>query len=137
MHDANFNTIYITHASISSCIYLHNLNHTCYVISQSITSKISSLELIIKHEQFNLTYSAKHIFTQKFIFMSLFTWTVNSLGYCSQPITKYRFHVVNSNFVAISGLIHITIQFVPQIIQLTTQTARGQSRIAQMGFIIF
>ena len=74
MHDVNSNTIYITHAIISSCIYLHNLNHTtCYVISQSITPKISSLGLIIKHEQFNLTYSTKHIFTQKFIFVSLFT----------------------------------------------------------------
>ena len=54
----------IIHANISSCIYLHNLNHTtCYVISQSITPKISSLGLIIQHEQFNLNYSTKHIFT--------------------------------------------------------------------------
>ena len=138
MHNANFNTIYITHANISSCIYLHNLNHTtCYVISQSITPKISSLGLIIKREQFNLTYSTKHIFTQKFIFVSLFMRTVKPSGYCSQPITKYRFHVVNLNFVAISDLIHITIQFVPRVIQLTTQTACGQSQTAQMGFIIF
>ena len=51
MHDANSNTIYITHANISSCIYLHNLNHTTsYLISQSIIPKISSLGLIIKHE---------------------------------------------------------------------------------------
>ena len=69
MHDANSNTIYITHANISSCIYLHNLNHTtCYVISKSITPKISSLGLIIKHEQFNLNYSTKHNFTQILIF---------------------------------------------------------------------
>ena len=41
---------------------------------------------------------------------------------------------MNPNFIAISGLIHIIIQFVSQIIQLTTQTARAQSRTAQIGF---
>ena len=37
-------------------------------------------------------------------------------------------------FIAISSLIHITIQFMSQIIPLTTQTVRGQSRTAQFGF---
>ena len=34
--------------------------------SQSITPKISSHGLINKHEQFNLNYSTKHIFSQKY-----------------------------------------------------------------------
>ena len=124
MHDTNSNTIYITHANISSCIYLHNLNHTtCYAISQSITPKISSLGLIIKHEQFNLNSSTKHFFTQKFILVSLLTCTVKPLGYYSRQITKHRLHFENPNFMAIAGLIHITIKFVSQFIQLTSQTA--------------
>ena len=37
-------------------------------------------------------------------------------------------------FIVISGLIHITIQFIAQIIPITTQTVHGQSRTAQFGF---
>ena len=34
--------------------------------------------------------------------------TVKPSSYCSQPNTQYRFHLVKPNFIAISGLIHIT-----------------------------
>ena len=37
-------------------------------------------------------------------------------------------------FIVISGLIHITIQFISQIIPIITQKVCGQSRIAQFGF---
>ena len=43
-------------------------------------------------------------------------------------------HFVNLNFTAISGPIHITIQFVSQIIQLTTPNSPSRSLISQMGF---
>ena len=36
-------------------------------------TKISSRGLMIKHEQFSWNYSTKHVFTQKMIFVSLFT----------------------------------------------------------------
>ena len=39
---------------------------SCKLINSYI--KISSLGLMIKHEQFNLNHSTKHIFSQKYIF---------------------------------------------------------------------
>ena len=90
MHDANSNTNYIAHANISSCIYLHNLiTQTCYAISQSITPKISSLWLIIKHEQFNLNYSTKQIFTQIYFHVTIHVnnETLGSLFTSKYPIS--------------------------------------------------
>ena len=61
----HFNTIYITHANISSSIYLHNLNHN--MLYKYITPKISSHGLINKHKQIYLNYSTKHIFSQNIL----------------------------------------------------------------------
>ena len=47
--------------------------------SQSITPKISSHGLINKHEQFNLNYSTKHIFSQKY-FMNTIHMNSETLG---------------------------------------------------------
>ena len=44
---------------------------SCHVIIIS-NIKIRSLGLMIKHEQFNLNHSAKHIFSQKYILRTLF-----------------------------------------------------------------
>ena len=111
-------------------------NHTtCYAISQSITPKISSRWLINKHEQFNLNYSTKHIISQKY-FMNTIHVNSKTFGYCSRPITKHRFHFVNPNFITISGFIHITIQFVSQIIQSTTQTAPHGHGLHKFGSTI-
>ena len=68
MHCDAISITHITHANISPCIYSHNLNHTNMSCNFTFPyTKISSLGLIIKHEQFNLNYSVKHILTQKFI----------------------------------------------------------------------
>ena len=76
MHDV-ISTQFIQHMLIyKTCIYIKIIKHkTCYAHSPSITPKISSHELINKHEQFNLNYSTKPIFSQKH-FMS--TIHVNS-----------------------------------------------------------
>ena len=100
---------YTTHANILSCIYLHNLNHTNMLCNFSyITPKISSLVTIhVNSKTLGLLFTTNH---------------------------QYWFHFVNPNFIAISGLIYITIQFVSQIIHLTPQTVRGQSQTAPNGF---
>ena len=64
--------------SLITCKYVNMHIFTKYPITQSchviimLSNKISSLGLMIKHEQFNINHSAKHIFTQKYIFVSLF-----------------------------------------------------------------
>ena len=66
MHCDAISITHITHANISPCIYSHNLNHTimlCNFLFHHI--KISSRGLMIKHEQFYLNYSTKHINSQK------------------------------------------------------------------------
>ena len=80
MHCDAISITHITHANIYPCIYSHNLNQTN--MSYNFTfpyTKISSLELIIKHEQFNLNFSIKHIFTQNFIFVNTVSGTVKPL----------------------------------------------------------
>ena len=68
MHVCQFQYSLLTCKYITR-IYSHkNLTtQACYVIIISNT-KISSLGLMIKHEQFNLNHSAKHIFSQKYNF---------------------------------------------------------------------
>ena len=102
-------------------------------MSQSITPKISSLGLIIKHEQFNLNYSTKHIISQKY-FVNTIPMNSETLGLLFPAIHQSSVHFVNPNFVAISDPIHITIQFVSQIIQLTTPNSPSRSLISQMDF---
>ena len=46
---------------------INQITQSCYVIIVS-NIKISSLGLMIKHEQFSLNHSAKHIFSQKYNF---------------------------------------------------------------------
>ena len=46
-----------------------------------------------------------------------------TLGLLLTANHQHRFHFVNPNFIAISGLIHITIQFVSQIKTPTPKTA--------------
>ena len=123
MHDANSNTIYITHVNISSCIYLHNLNRTtCYEISQSITPKISSLGLIIKH-----------IFLKKY-FVNTIHVNSKTLGLLFMANHQHRFHVVKPNFIAISGPIHIIIQFISQIKTQTLKTTHKTVTDCTIGF---
>ena len=76
MHCDAISITHIIHANIP-CIYLQNIQFTqsCQVIPH-FHIKISSLGLMFKHEQFNLNHSTKHIFTQKYIFESLFLGTV-------------------------------------------------------------
>ena len=115
-------------------IHIIEITQTCYVISQSITPKISSCGLINKHEQFDLNYSTIHIFTQKYFRVTIH---VNSetLGLLFTANHQHRFHFVNPNFIAISGLIHIPIQFVSQITTQTPKTAPKTDTNCIMGLI--
>ena len=66
MHDANSITVYNACKYINIHIYSHKLYHTimlCNFIFHHI--KISSHELMIKHEQFYLNYPTKYINSQK------------------------------------------------------------------------
>ena len=91
MHCDAISITYITHANISPCIYSHNLNHTIMLCNFTFSyTKISSLGLIIKHEQSNLNYSVKHIFTQNLFCEHCFR-NSKTLGYCSYQNTDYRF----------------------------------------------
>ena len=76
--------------------HLNHIHHhpllllSCYVISHFHTPKISSLGLMIKHEQFHLNHSTKHIFSQK-LFCEHCFGNSKTLGYCSYQNTNYRF----------------------------------------------
>ena len=61
---------------------------------------------------------------------------VNSetLGLLFMANHQHRFHFVNQNFIAISGLIHITIQFVSQITTQTPKTAHKTITDCTIGF---
>ena len=58
------------------------ITQSCYAILQ-LNIKISSLGLMIKHEQFNLNHSTKHIFSQKYILEHCFG-NSETLGYHSR-----------------------------------------------------
>ena len=66
--------------------------------------KISSLGLIYKHKQFDSNYLIKHIFSQKYIFGSLFLGTVKPSGLLFQHSNKTSVHIMNPHFTATSGL---------------------------------
>ena len=53
--------------------------------------KISSRGLMIKHEQFDLNYSTKHIISQKLFFLNTILGNSETLGYYSRKITNCRF----------------------------------------------
>ena len=80
----------ITHANIYTCIYSHEnlITQSCYVISHFHTSKISSLGLMIKQEQFHLNHLTKHIFSQNLFCDHCFR-NSKTLGYCSYQSTNF------------------------------------------------
>ena len=99
-------------------------------------TKISSLDLIIKHEQLNLNYSIKHIFTQKFIFVNTILGTVNPrLLFLSNHHSSV--HFVNPNFTAISGLIHIKASFIAQICTMNNPKSPWTVTDYPHGFLKF
>ena len=113
MHYDAISTQYIQHMLLyKTCIY-HNIikaHKACYAHSSSITPKISSQGLINKHEQFYLNYSPEHIFLTKY-FLNTIHVNIKPSGYCSQPLSQHRFHLVNPKSNGHSGLLHITTQF--------------------------
>ena len=111
MHYA-ISTQFISHMQIyhHAYIYITKAHKTCYAHSSSISPKISSPGLIYNYEQFNLNYSTKHIISQKY-FVNIFHMNSETLGLLFMANHQHRFHFVNPNFIAISCLIHITIQF--------------------------
>ena len=79
------------------------ITQSCYVISQLIHHvKISSLGLMIKHEQFNLNHSTTHIFSQKYILEHCFG-NSKTLGYYSRKNHNSTVHLVNPKSTAIPG----------------------------------
>ena len=91
MHCDVISKTHITHANISPCIYSHNLNHTIMLCNFSFHHiKISSRGLMIKHKQFYLNHSTKHINSQKLFCEHCFR-NSKTLGHCSYQNTDYRF----------------------------------------------
>ena len=81
-------------------IFTKNLIHTimsCKSINSYI--KISSLGLMIKHEQFSLNHSTKHIFSQKYIFEN----TVSGIVKPSVPISEKSQIIGSLSELAIHG----------------------------------
>ena len=117
-----------------TCIYINIIkaHKTCYAHSPSITPKISSHGLINKYEQFNLNYSTKPIFSQKYFMNTihvssetlalLFTATLStSVPLCEPEIHgHFRPHTHHNTIYSINYT-------------LAAQTIRGLSRIVQMA----
>ena len=71
------NPIQSNHMQIYKHEYIHiKLNHTNVLCNYHFNIKISSLGLMFKHKQFDSNYLTKHIFSQKYILVSLFLGTV-------------------------------------------------------------
>ena len=104
-----------------------------YAISQSISPKTSSHGLINRYEQFDLNYSIKHIISQKY-FVNTIHVNNETLELLFTTNHQHRFHFMNPNFIVISGLIHIIIQFVSQITTQTPKTAHKTVTDCTIGF---
>ena len=91
MHECQFKYS-LNHMQIYKHEYTRiiQITQSCYVISHFHTPKSSSLGLMIKHEQFHLNHSTKHMFSQKLFCDHCFE-NSKTLGYCSYKNTNFRF----------------------------------------------
>ena len=117
-----------------TCIYINIIkaHKTCYAHSPSITPKVSSYGLINKYEQFNLNYSTKPIFSQKYFMNAiyvnsetlglLFTATLSTAVPLCEPEIHSHFRPQTHHNTICS--INYT---------LAAQTVSGLSRTVQMA----
>ena len=94
------------------------ITQSCYAILQ-LNIKISSLGLMIKHEQFNLNHSTKHIFSQKYIFCVTIPRNSKTLGFTVPKLNNSSVHLVNPQSTAIPDPMHTSKHLMHQL----TQTA--------------
>ena len=91
MHCDAISITHITHANISPCIYLHNLNHTIMLCNFSFHHiKISSRGLMIKHKKFYLNYSTNTLIHKNY-FMITVSGTLTPSG-----IVPFKAQIIGS-----------------------------------------
>ena len=94
---------------------------SCKLINSYI--KISSLELMIKHKQFNLNRLTKHILIHKNYFENTVSVIVKPSVTIPGKIIIHRFTLVNPQFTAIPDLIQPIHDLIQYFQNLTTQSA--------------
>ena len=109
------------------------ITQSCYAILQ-LNIKISSLGLMIKHEQFNLNHSTTHIFSQKIYFCVTIPRNSKTLGFTVPTLNNSSVHLVNPQSTAIPGPMHTKQTFNAQINTNSTRTARTHTRLLQFLF---
>ena len=105
-------------------IHIIKITQSCYVISHFHTRKISSLELMIKHEQLDLNYSTNTLFHKNYFFRTLFLGIVKPLitipgkspivGSLCEPEFHGHFRPYTHQRIIYSINYHINTQISPQ-----------------------